>query len=75
MAKSSTVDSTVPAAFTTSTVTLIGSDGTWIVEELETVEGPTPLVQDTASAPGRTRALLRGATATWPLPLPDGVAP
>lgn len=60
------------SVFTTSTVTLIESDGTWIVEELETVEGPTPLVQDTASAPGRTRALLRDATATWPLPLPEG---
>ena len=58
------------AVFTTSTVTLAGSGGTWIVEQLDTVEGPTPLVQDTASAPGRTRALVRGAVTTWPLPLP-----
>ena len=58
------------AVFTTSTVELDGDGATWTVTGLDTVEGPTPMVQGTASAPGRTRALLRDAAATWPLPLP-----
>lgn len=58
------------AVFTTSTVDLTSTGRTWTVTGLDTVEGPTPLVQATASAPGRTRALLRDALATWPLPLP-----
>lgn len=58
------------AVFTTSTVDLTGSGQTWTVTGLDTVEGPTPLVQAAASAPGRTRGLLRDATPTWPLPLP-----
>jgi hypothetical protein len=58
------------AVFTTSTVDLTASGQTWTVTGLDTVEGPTPLVQATASAPGRTRGLLRDATPTWPLPLP-----
>ena len=67
------------AMFTTSTVELtVPEDGeTWQVADLESVEGPTPLVAETATAPGRTRAWLRDATATLPLPLPEpgGVAP
>jgi hypothetical protein len=64
------------AVFTTSTVTLLAEGQTWLVTGLDTVEGPTPLVHASASAPGRTRALLRDATATWPLPLPrDGHRP
>lgn len=59
------------AVFTTSTVDLADSGGTWTVTGLETVDGPTPLVQEVASAPARTRALLRDATATVPLPLPS----
>jgi hypothetical protein len=59
------------AVFTTSTVTLAADGQTWTVTGLDTVEGPTPLVHASASAPGRTRALLRDATATWPLPLPS----
>ena len=59
------------AVFTTSTVTLTADGNSWTVTGLDTVEGPTPLVQATASAPGRTRALLRDAAATWPLPLPS----
>jgi hypothetical protein len=58
------------AVFTTSTVDLTGNGGTWKVTGLDTVEGPTPMVSATASAPGRTRSLLRDAAATWPLPLP-----
>jgi hypothetical protein len=58
------------AVFTTSTVDLTITGRTWTVSGLDTAEGPTPLVQDVASAPGRTRALLRDALATWPLPLP-----
>jgi len=58
------------AVFTTSTVTLTADADTWTVTGLDTVQGPTPLVQATASAPGRTRSLLRDAAATWPLPLP-----
>jgi hypothetical protein len=63
------------AVFTTSTVTLAAIDGTWAVTGLASVEGPTPLVHGVASAPGRTRALLRDATATWPLPLLSADAP
>ena len=63
------------AVFTTSTVDLTNSGRTWTVTGLDTVEGPTPLVQATASAPGRTRALLRDAQATWPLPLPPAGQP
>jgi hypothetical protein len=58
------------AMFTTSTVDLEPDAGTWIVAGVDTVEGPTPLVHTHASAPGRTRALLRESVATWPLPLP-----
>ena len=58
------------AVFTTSTVDLADNGGTWTVTSLETVDGPTPLVQAVASAPGRTRSLLRDAAATLPLPLP-----
>ena len=59
------------AVFTTSTVTLESQGDTWAVTGLDTVEGPTPLVHEIASAPGRTRALLRDAVATWPLPRPS----
>lgn len=58
------------AVFTSSTVDLTGAGQTWTVTSLDTVEGPTPMVSATASAPGRTRALLRDAAATLPLPLP-----
>ncbi|HUG86838.1 MAG TPA: hypothetical protein VMM13_19870 [Euzebya sp.] len=58
------------AVFTTSTVDLTGNGQTWTVTGLDTVQGPTPLLQATASAPGRIRGLLRDATPTWPLPLP-----
>ena len=59
------------AVFTTSTVDLVEDDvaGTWRVAGVETEEGPTPLVQAAASAPGRTRALLRGAVSTMPVPV------
>lgn len=59
------------AVFTTSTVDLAedGETGTWRVTGVETEEGPTPLVQAAASAPGRTRALLRGAVSTMPVPV------
>jgi hypothetical protein len=61
------------AVFTTSTVELAadGTNTTWQVTALDTVEGPVPLVLDTASAPGRTRALVRDAAPVLPLPLPD----
>jgi hypothetical protein len=66
------VGDTGGAVFTTSTVALAADDtGTWRVSELESVEGPVPLVLETASAPGRTRALLRDAAPVLPLPLPD----
>jgi hypothetical protein len=58
------------AVFTTSTVDLEADGPTWTVTGVDTVEGPTPLVHTHASAPGRTRALLRESVATWPLPLP-----
>src|SRR5690606_20455451 len=63
------------ALFTTSTVTLSAADDRWTVTRLDTVEGPTPLVAANASAPGRTRALLRDALATLPLPLPARTGP
>jgi hypothetical protein len=61
------------AVFTTSTVELAADDtsGTWQVTALDTVEGPVPLVLETASAPGRTRTLVRDAASVLPLPLPD----
>ena len=58
------------AVFTTSTVDLMGDGSSWTVTGLDTVDGPTPMVSATASAPGRTRALLRDSAATLPLPLP-----
>ena len=64
------VGDTGGAVFTTSTVDLEGVGTTWTVTGVDTVEGPTPLVQAHPSAPGRTRALLRESVATWPLPLP-----
>ena len=63
------------AVFTTSTVTLATADGTWTVTGLDSVEGPTPLVHGHATAPGRTRGLLRDALPAWPLPLPVGTQP
>ena len=63
------------AVFTTSTIDLAGVGDTWTVTGLDTVEGPTPLVHANASAPGRTRALLRDALATLPLPVPVGRQP
>ena len=59
------------AVFTTSTVTLESAGDTWTVTGLDSVDGPTPLVHPSASAPGRTRALLRDAVAAWPLPMPS----
>ncbi|MDP9023433.1 MAG: hypothetical protein M3N57_12210 [Actinomycetota bacterium] len=60
------------AVFTTSTVDLVANDdaGTWVVAALDSQEGPTPMVGAVASAPGRTRALLRDALPIVPLPLP-----
>lgn len=60
------------AVFTTSTVELTVADDRWVVSRLDSTQGPTPLVQDAASAPGLTRGLLRDAQPTLPLPLPDG---
>lgn len=66
------------AVFTTSTAELAVADAeageTWTVTRLDTEPGPTPMVHEVASAPGRTRLLLRDATATWPLPLPAGAS-
>jgi hypothetical protein len=61
------------AVFTTSTVELTAhpNGDTWLVVGLDTVEGPTPLVYDHPSVPGRTRSLVRDATPLLPLPLPD----
>jgi hypothetical protein len=66
------VGDTGGAVFTTSTVDLAADEttSTWRVSALDTVEGPVPLVYDTASAPGRTRAVVRDAIPTLPLPLP-----
>lgn len=62
------------AVFTTSTLALTadGAGATWSVTALESVEGPTPLVQAHPSAPGRVRAFLREAIAILPLPLTEG---
>ncbi len=59
------------AVFATSTVDLQAdpSGQTWQVTGLESSEGPVPLVDAPASAPGRTRMLLRDATVTVPLPV------
>jgi hypothetical protein len=61
------------AVFTTSTVELVAhpNGDTWLVVSLDTIEGPTPLVYDHPTAPGRTRSLVRDATPLLPLPLPD----
>jgi hypothetical protein len=61
------------AVFTTSTVELSAhpNGDTWVVVGLDTVEGPTPLVYDHPTAPGRTRSLVRDATPLLPLPLPE----
>jgi hypothetical protein len=61
------------AVFTTSTVELTAQPNgdTWVTVSLDTVEGPTPLVYDHPTAPGRTRSLVRDATPLLPLPLPD----
>ncbi len=46
--------------FTTSTVELAtGEEGTWHVTALDSEAGPPPMVEDTPSVPGRTRALTR----------------
>lgn len=65
------------AVFTTSTVELGVADSgrTWTVTGLGSVEGPTPMVAGTPSAPGRTRAFVRDAVATLPLPLTTGPRP
>ena len=67
------VGDTGGAVFTTSTVELAAddTDTTWQVTALDTVEGPIPLVADSASAPGRTRSVVRDAASVLPLPLPD----
>ena len=59
------------AVFTTSTVRLTGAPraATWQVASLDSVQGPTPLLDGSASPPGQTRALLRDAVATVPLPV------
>lgn len=63
------------AVFTTSSVDLIADGPTWRVAGLDSVEGPTPMVAAPASAPGRTRALVRDALPAVPLPLPAGARP
>jgi hypothetical protein len=67
------VGDTGGAVFTTSTLELTADDTarTWRITSLDTHEGPVPLVLETASAPGRTRALVRDAASVLPLPLPD----
>lgn len=60
------------ALFTTSTVDLIADGETWTVTALDSVEGPTPMVEAPPTAPGRTRALVRDALSTLPLPVGDG---
>jgi hypothetical protein len=50
------------AVFTTSTVGLAATDdASWQVAGLDSVEGPTPMVDGSPTAPGRTRALVRDA--------------
>jgi hypothetical protein len=62
------------AVFTTSTVELTATDdGSWQVAGLDSVEGPTPMVEASPTAPGRTRALVRDALPGVLLPL--GTAP
>jgi hypothetical protein len=56
------------AVFTTSTVTLTVDDGDWRIAGLETVAGPTPMVDATPDPPGRIRALTRDALPAVPLP-------
>ncbi|WP_052665109.1 hypothetical protein [Nitriliruptor alkaliphilus] len=60
------------ALFTTSTVELVADGDTWTVTALDSVEGPTPMVEAPPTAPGRTRALVRDALSTLPLPVGDG---
>lgn len=60
------------ALFTTSTVELVADGDTWTVTALDSVEGPTPMVEAAPSAPGRTRALVRDALSTLPLPVGGG---
>jgi hypothetical protein len=57
------------AVFTTSTVQLTGVDGSWQVAALDTVEGPTPLVDAPPTAPGLIRNLVREAWPTVLLPV------
>jgi hypothetical protein len=66
------VGDTGGAVFTTSTLDLAAdqASATWRVHTLDTVQGPVPMVYDTPSAPGRTRAVVRDAIPTLPLPLP-----
>lgn len=59
------------AVFATSTVELTVDGGDWQVSGLDSVPGPVPLVDEPASAPGRTRMLLRDAATTVPLPVGD----
>ena len=63
------------ALFTTSTVALVADGGTWKVAGLDTVEGPTPVVDGAPSPPGAIRGWVRDASATLPLPLPLGTGP
>ena len=56
------------AVFTTSTVQLAQAGQSWAVTALDSVEGPTPMVEADPTAPGRTRALVRDALPTLPLP-------
>lgn len=58
------------AVFTTTTVELAADGETWTVAGLDTVAGPTPLIAEVASAPGRVRALVRDAIPLVPLPAP-----
>jgi hypothetical protein len=58
------------AVFTTSTVDLALSEaGTWQVTALDSEAGPTPMVEDTPTVPGRTRALTRDTLPGVLLPL------
>jgi hypothetical protein len=57
------------AVFTTSTVELTATDGSWKVVGLDSVEGPTPMVEASPTAPGRTRASVRDALPGVLLPL------
>ncbi len=58
------------AVFTTSTVSLTATDdGSWQVSGLDSVEGPTPMVEVSPTAPGRTRALVRDSLPGVLLPI------